>query len=160
MSGACAAARPVPAPPRRRPRDRRAGGLSGDIEKCASIGRCRGSGGSSPAASRSRSCARLFLALRRGRQYVGRSYPNRLAEELTHRFPGNEITVLNRGVNGDEIAGMLARLDRAVIAEKPDLVLLAARHTNSLYATERCRRTPRSCARAVAAQGGPAPTSC
>src|SRR4029077_285899 len=28
------------------------------------------------------------------------SYPSRLAEELTRRFPGNEITVLNRGVNG------------------------------------------------------------
>ena len=51
------------------------------------------------------------------------SYPSRLAEELTRRFPGNDITVLNRGVNGDEIAGMLARLDGAVIAEKPDLVL-------------------------------------
>jgi len=59
------------------------------------------------------------------------SYPNRLAEELTRRFPGNEITVLNRGVNGDEIAGMLARLDRAVIAEKPDLVLWQL-GTNSL----------------------------
>jgi acyl-CoA thioesterase-1 len=59
------------------------------------------------------------------------SYPSRLAEELTRRFPGNEITVLNRGVNGDEIAGMLARLDRAVIAEKPDLVLWQL-GTNSL----------------------------
>jgi lysophospholipase L1-like esterase len=59
------------------------------------------------------------------------SYPNRLAEKLTRRFPGNEITVLNRGVNGDEIAGMLARLDRAVIAEKPDLVLWQL-GTNSL----------------------------
>ena len=31
--------------------------------------------------------------------------------------------MLNRGVNGDEAADMLARLDTAVIAEKPDLVL-------------------------------------
>jgi len=59
------------------------------------------------------------------------SYPSRLAEELTRRFPGNEITVLNRGVNGDEIAGMLARLDGAVITEKPDLVLWQL-GTNSL----------------------------
>ena len=51
------------------------------------------------------------------------SYPSRLADELTRHFPGHEITVLNRGVNGDEAADMLARLDRAVIAEKPDLVL-------------------------------------
>ena len=51
------------------------------------------------------------------------SYPSRLAEELARHFPGHEITVLNRGVNGDEAADMLARLDTAVIAEKPDLVL-------------------------------------
>lgn len=51
------------------------------------------------------------------------AYPNRLAEELVRRFPGHRITVLNRGVNGEEITDMLARLDTAVIAEKPDLVL-------------------------------------
>ncbi len=51
------------------------------------------------------------------------SYPSRLADELAQRLPGHEITVLNRGVNGDEAADMLARLDTAVIAEKPDLVL-------------------------------------
>ncbi len=59
------------------------------------------------------------------------SYPSRLAEDLARRFPGHDITVLNRGVNGDEIAGMLARLDIAVIAEKPDLVLWQA-GTNSV----------------------------
>jgi len=51
------------------------------------------------------------------------SYPSRLAEELARHFPGHDITVLNRGVNGEEAANMLARLDTAVIAEKPDLVL-------------------------------------
>jgi hypothetical protein len=51
------------------------------------------------------------------------AYPNRLAEELTKRFPGHEFTVLNRGVNGEEIDDMLARLDATVIAERPDLVL-------------------------------------
>jgi lysophospholipase L1-like esterase len=51
------------------------------------------------------------------------SYPSRLADELRRRFPGREITVLNRGVSGEEIDGMLARLDTAVVAEKPDLVL-------------------------------------
>jgi acyl-CoA thioesterase-1 len=51
------------------------------------------------------------------------SYPSRLAQELSRHFPGHEITVLNRGVSGDEAVDMLARLDKAVIAEKPDLVL-------------------------------------
>jgi acyl-CoA thioesterase I len=59
------------------------------------------------------------------------SYPSRLAEELARRFPGHEITVLNRGVNGDDAEAMLARLDAAVIAEKPDLVLWQL-GTNSL----------------------------
>jgi acyl-CoA thioesterase I len=51
------------------------------------------------------------------------AYPNRLAEELARQFPGHEFRVLNRGVNGEEIDNELARLDTAVIAEHPDLVL-------------------------------------
>jgi acyl-CoA thioesterase I len=51
------------------------------------------------------------------------AYPSRLAEELAKHFPGHEFTVLNRGVNGEEITDMLARLETAVIAERPDLVL-------------------------------------
>ena len=51
------------------------------------------------------------------------SYPSRLAVELTQRFPGHPITVLNRGVGGEEIGDMLERFDRDVIATKPDLVL-------------------------------------
>jgi acyl-CoA thioesterase-1 len=41
------------------------------------------------------------------------SYPSRLADELARRFPGHEIAILNRGVNGNEAADMLARLDAA-----------------------------------------------
>jgi lysophospholipase L1-like esterase len=51
------------------------------------------------------------------------AYPSQLAEELSRHFPAHEITVLNRGVNGEEASNMLARLDTAVIAENPDLVL-------------------------------------
>jgi acyl-CoA thioesterase I len=51
------------------------------------------------------------------------AYPSRLADELAKHFPGHEFTVLNRGVNGEEITDMLERLDSAVIAEHPDLVL-------------------------------------
>jgi acyl-CoA thioesterase-1 len=51
------------------------------------------------------------------------AYPSRLAEELANHFPGHEFTVLNRGVSGEEITDMLERLDTAVIAEQPDLVL-------------------------------------
>ena len=51
------------------------------------------------------------------------SYPSRLAASLQKRFPGEDITVLNRGVNGEEARDMLNRLESTVLAEKPDLVL-------------------------------------
>ncbi len=51
------------------------------------------------------------------------SYPSRLAVELAQRFPGRDITVLNRGVNGEETDQTLARFETAVIAAHPDLVL-------------------------------------
>jgi lysophospholipase L1-like esterase len=51
------------------------------------------------------------------------SYPSRLQAELEHMLPHEPITVINRGVNGEEVADMLKRFDQAVIASKPDLVL-------------------------------------
>jgi acyl-CoA thioesterase-1 len=51
------------------------------------------------------------------------AYPARLEALLKARFPGVAIKVLNRGVNGEEAADMLARFERDVIAAKPDLVL-------------------------------------
>ena len=58
-----------------------------------------------------------------GASSAATSYPSRLAYELTQRFPGHSITVLNRGVGGDEVDDMLKRFDTAVVAAKPDLVL-------------------------------------
>jgi lysophospholipase L1-like esterase len=51
------------------------------------------------------------------------SYPSRLEAELKSRFPELAITVLNRGVNGEEAADMLARFDDGVAAAHPDVVL-------------------------------------
>jgi lysophospholipase L1-like esterase len=52
------------------------------------------------------------------------TYPARLEALLSERAEGRmPITVLNRGVGGEEIRDMLARFDRDVIAAKPDLVL-------------------------------------
>ena len=59
------------------------------------------------------------------------NYPNKLAAELKARFPKQSITVLNRGVGGEEVNDMLKRFDTAVIAAKPDLVLWQL-GTNSL----------------------------
>ena len=50
------------------------------------------------------------------------SYPSRLERELRQRFPDAPITVHNRGVNGEEVADMMARMD-GILALKPDLVI-------------------------------------
>jgi acyl-CoA thioesterase I len=61
----------------------------------------------------------------------GASYPSRLAAELKLRLPANDITVLNRGVSGEETGQMMARFATGVIAAHPDLVLWQV-GTNSL----------------------------
>ena len=58
-----------------------------------------------------------------GASSAAASYPSRLALELKARFPNDSITVINRGVNGEEIRDMLARFADGVIKVKPDLVL-------------------------------------
>lgn len=59
------------------------------------------------------------------------SYPNRLAIELKQRYPAIAVTVINRGVNGEDAREMLGRFEQSVMAEKPDLVLWQV-GTNSL----------------------------
>ena len=51
------------------------------------------------------------------------TYPSRLEAKLQASFPGQAIKVLNRGVNGDVAADMLARFDEGVGAARPDVVL-------------------------------------
>jgi acyl-CoA thioesterase I len=51
------------------------------------------------------------------------SYPSRLEAALREQYPDIQIEVINRGVGGEDAREMLARLDRSVLAERPDLVL-------------------------------------
>ena len=51
------------------------------------------------------------------------SYPSRLQRELETRFPDLSIRIVNRGVGGEDVHQELARLERDVIAERPDLVI-------------------------------------
>jgi lysophospholipase L1-like esterase len=51
------------------------------------------------------------------------NYPSRLAVTLDGHFPELWVHVINRGVAGEEAGAMLARLDRDVLAEHPDLVI-------------------------------------
>jgi acyl-CoA thioesterase-1 len=52
-----------------------------------------------------------------------KSYPSRLAVELKALFPSIAFRVVNRGVNGEVAREMLARFNRDVFSENPDLVL-------------------------------------
>jgi acyl-CoA thioesterase-1 len=58
-----------------------------------------------------------------GASSPAKSYPSQLAVEFKRLFPTHSITVLNRGANGEEVADMIKRFDKAVVAAKPDLVL-------------------------------------
>jgi len=58
-----------------------------------------------------------------GASSTAKNYPSQLAVELKRLFPTHSITVLNRGVNGEEVDDMLKRFNKDVLAAKPDLVL-------------------------------------
>ena len=58
-----------------------------------------------------------------GASSTATTYPGRLAVELAQRFPSQPIKILNHGVNGERAIDMLARFDKSVAAEHPDLVL-------------------------------------
>lgn len=60
------------------------------------------------------------------------NYPSRLAVELSELWPRAQITVVNRGVGGDRTAQMMARFERDVVAEKPDLVIWQVGTNDSL----------------------------
>ena len=51
------------------------------------------------------------------------SYPYRLADQLRRKYPKSDITVLNRGIGGEDTPQMLKRLKIAVLDSKPDLVI-------------------------------------
>jgi acyl-CoA thioesterase I len=58
-----------------------------------------------------------------GASSVDANYPSQLALDLRERFPGRDITVLNRGVNGEETDNMIARFAADVVAAHPQLVI-------------------------------------
>ncbi len=67
-----------------------------------------------------------------GASEPGNAYPARLEEELERLWPQANITVLNRGVGGERSHQMLARFDKDVFAERPDLVIWQTGTNNAL----------------------------
>ena len=49
----------------------------------------------------------------------------RLGHKLRHHYPGRAFVVRNAGVDGDTTAGVLARLERDVLAPRPTLVIVS-----------------------------------
>ena len=66
---------------------------------------------------------RILVHLGAGASSSAATYPSRLEAELKARLPGLPITVVNKGIGGEEAAQMVARFDADVIEESPDLVL-------------------------------------
>lgn len=51
------------------------------------------------------------------------AYPARLQADLRTKLHGVEVTVINRGIGGEHVDDMLARLERDVIGPEPQLVI-------------------------------------
>jgi len=51
------------------------------------------------------------------------TYPSRLAEQLRRKYPRARITVINRGMGGQEVRQMIERLQSSVLDSNPDLVI-------------------------------------
>jgi lysophospholipase L1-like esterase len=51
------------------------------------------------------------------------TYPSRLAEQLRRKYPRAQVTVINRGMGGQEVRQMMARLQSSVLDSNPDLVI-------------------------------------
>ncbi len=64
------------------------------------------------------------------------SYPARLEVLLRAALPGQPITVINSGRSGDTTAQMLSRLDRDVLAHRPDLVIWQAGANEALQGAD------------------------
>jgi lysophospholipase L1-like esterase len=51
------------------------------------------------------------------------TYPSRLAEQLRRKYPRVKISVINRGMGGQEVRQMTERLQSSVLDSHPDLVI-------------------------------------
>lgn len=51
------------------------------------------------------------------------TYPSRLADQLRRKFPTADISIINRGMGGQDTPEMMKRFKAAVLASDPDLVI-------------------------------------
>lgn len=70
------------------------------------------------------------------------SYPSQLETDLRALLPAVAVRVVNRGASGEEVPQMLARLDRDVLAEHPDLVIWQLGTNAVLHGADPDREAP------------------
>jgi acyl-CoA thioesterase-1 len=58
-----------------------------------------------------------------GASDVSHTYPAVLADELRRRWPRLSVTVLNKGIRGEKVSGVVGRFQRDVLAHRPQLVI-------------------------------------
>lgn len=64
---------------------------------------------------------------------LGNGFVKILADKLRPIYPDTDIQLINKGVSGDEISDLLARVDGDVIALKPDAVVIMAGINNVIH---------------------------
>jgi acyl-CoA thioesterase I len=68
-----------------------------------------------------------------GASSVAATYPSRFAAELQRMFPHSKVTVINKGIAGEDAKQMLVRFHRDVLDEHPDLLIWQTGTNSALY---------------------------
>jgi lysophospholipase L1-like esterase len=73
-----------------------------------------------------------------GASSVAATYPSRFAAELQRLFPQARVSILNKGVPGEDVRDEMLRFERDVLDEHPDLLIWqtgtnSALHRNALH---------------------------
>lgn len=61
---------------------------------------------------------------RADRSDLGEGFPNLLATQLVEKYPDYELTILNRGISGDQVIDLKNRWTEDCLALKPDVVTI------------------------------------
>ena len=64
---------------------------------------------------------------------LGNGYVKILSDKLRPIYPDTDIELINKGVSGDEVSDLLARVDGDVIALKPDAVVIMIGINNTIH---------------------------
>lgn len=64
---------------------------------------------------------------------LGNGYVKILSDKLRPIYPDTDIELINKGVSGDEVSDLLARVEEDVISLKPDAVVIMIGVNNTIH---------------------------